>query len=212
MVLVEHVPVPVPPELDPLLLAHPPELLPAPLLDPDCTQALSQLCVSHVATAWALVPHTPVICGSQVVALHASYVPPGQTQSTYAEQSLSNVPSSEPHEPWRHDQQVGFIAVARHEPPLLLPTPLLLPIPPLLLPPPELPVHASRLKPLHSLAHALHEAKPEVAELHAGEICEAHACALQPSYDPLEHMQSTNGAHALSKVLSDDAQLFWTHA
>lgn len=82
MVLLEHVPVPVPPELEPLLLLHPPELLPAPLLDPDWTQALSQLWVSHVAMSWALVEHAPVICDSQVVALHASYVPSGQTQST----------------------------------------------------------------------------------------------------------------------------------
>lgn len=107
------------------------------------------------------------------------------------------------------------MALARHEPPPLLPVPLLPPSPllPLPLPPPLLgPVHVSRLKPLHSLSHALHEPKLEVAELHAGEICEAHACALQPSYDPLEHMQSTNGAHALSNVLSDEPQLFWTHA
>lgn len=112
-----------------------------------------------------------------------------------------------------HDQHALPDAPARHEapPPLLPPIPLL-PPKPLLLPPLPPPVHEARLKPLHALAHALHEPRPEVAELHAGEICDEHACALHPSYDPLEHMQSTNGAHALSNVLSDDPQLFWTHA
>jgi hypothetical protein len=192
----EHV-VPVPPELDPLLLLHaPPELLPPPPLDVVPVQLVAQLCVSQVPRAWVLLSHVVVIWEAHALALHASNEPPGHTQSTYTVQSVSNAPSSGPHAPCRHDQHALPDAAARHElPPLLLPTPLLLPP---VLPPP---VHESRLKPLHSLVHALHEPRPEVAELQAGEICEAHACALQPSYDPLEHMQSTNGAH-----------LSWMHA
>lgn len=70
VVLLEHV-VPVPPELDPLLLLHVPELLPPPP-DVELVQALRQLCCSHVPRACVLVVHAPAICEAHVVALHAS--------------------------------------------------------------------------------------------------------------------------------------------
>ena len=88
------------------------------------------------------------------------------------------------------------------------PEPPLLPLlkPPLLLPL----LHESRLKPEHWLAQAEQLPRPEVAELQADEMLDEQACALHPLYEPPEHMQLTNGLHALSNVLSDAPQLFWT--
>lgn len=95
---------------------------------------------------------------------------------------LSKAASCEPHVPEMQDQQAVLTALERHPAPEpLLPMPLLLPNPPLLPPLPLLlPVQLFRLKLLHWLVHALQLPRLVVADAHADETCDEHACRLQP--------------------------------
>jgi len=123
-------------------------------------------------------------------------------------QAVSNVLSWAPQTLSTHGAQAELTRLSpcsMHEGPATPPLLLLLK-PPLLLPL----LHESRLKPEHWLAQAEQLVSPEVAELQADEMLDEQACALHPLYEPPEHMQLTNGLHALSNVLSDAPQLFWT--
>ncbi len=212
--------VPVLPPLLPPLPLLPVHVVPPELLPDDPRHALEQLCSSHVASGVADDEHALVMVPSQPVTLHASYLPPGHTHEMYAGQLFSHAASCELHDPEMQDQHAELTALEKHAPPELPPIPLLLPNPPLplllpnppLLPPlpPLLVVQLPRLKPLHWLEHALQLPRLVTAEAQACETLEEHACRLHPLYEPPEHMQFTKGLHALSKVLREDPQLFWT--